>query len=121
MMIKKMSAAFLPALLSPAAYAQSGAAAPQENIFVTFAPLVVIFALFYFLLIRPQQKRARQHREMLTALKIGDEVITAGGIIGKVVKIADNYVSLEVGEKMEIRFQKQAMQTVLPRGTIKSI
>ena len=110
----------MDALFAAAAHAQSGGAG-QENVFVTFLPLVLIFVLFYFLLIRPQQKRARQHREMLAALKVGDEVITAGGVIGKVVNISDSFVSLEVGEKVEIRFQKQAMQTVLPRGTIKSI
>jgi len=82
---------------------------------------VLIFVVFYFLMIRPQVKRAKEHKKMLEALQKGDEVVTAGGSLGRVVKITDAYITLEIAENVNVQVQKPAVQTVLPKGTIKSI
>ena len=108
------------------AYAQAASGAQTGSPFdinMLFIPLMVV--VFYFLLIRPQQKRAKESRSMLEALKTGDEVVTSGGVLGKVVKVGDQFVTLEVGEardqSIEIVVQKSAVQTLLPKGTIKSV
>ncbi len=80
-------------------------------------PLVGIFVLFYFLLIRPQQKRAKQHKEMVAATKKGDEVVTNGGLLGKVTGVDDNFVSLEIARDLTVRVQRQAISQVMPKGT----
>jgi len=82
---------------------------------------VLIFVVFYFLMIRPQVKRAKDHKKMLEALQKGDEVVTAGGSLGRVVRITDSYITLEIAENVNVHVQKPAVQTVLPKGTIKSI
>lgn len=82
-----------------------------------FLPLVVIIVVFYFLLIRPQQKRAKQHREMITALAVGDEVVTSGGIFGKITKIEEDSLIVNIGAG-EIKLQKQAIAMMLPRGSL---
>ena len=84
-------------------------------------PLVLLFVLLYFLMIRPQMKRAKEHKVMTEALQKGDEVITGGGVLGKITRVGGNYVALEVAENVEIQVQKAAIQTLLPKGTIKSI
>ena len=86
-----------------------------------FLPLVVIFVLFYFMLIRPQMKRAKEQKNMMDALQKGDEVVTAGGQLGKVVKVSEGYISLEIAENVVVTVQKQAITTLLPKGTIKNI
>lgn len=86
-----------------------------------FLPLIVIFVLFYFMLIRPQMKRAKEQKNMIDALQKGDEVVTAGGNLGKVVKVGENYVSVEIAENVVVNVQKAAITTLLPKGTIKSI
>jgi preprotein translocase subunit YajC len=105
------------------AYAQSGGSTEQQ--LLGFLPIVLMFVVLYFLMIRPQMKRAKEHRQMLEALSKGDEVVTAGGIVGKVTKVGDGYVTLEVAhrgdEAIEMQMQKQAIQTLLPKGTIKAI
>ena len=83
-------------------------------------PLVLMFVLLYFLLLRPQMKRAKEHRTMLTALQKGDEVVTAGGTLGKITSVADNYVRLEIAPNVEVTVQKQSVQTLLPKGSIKN-
>lgn len=88
---------------------------------VGLLPIVLMFVLLYFLLIRPQTKRAKEHRIMLDNLQKGDEVVTAGGALGRVTKIGDQYVSLEIANNVEIQLQKPAVQSVLPKGTLKSI
>ena len=88
---------------------------------MSFLPLIVIFVLFYFMLIRPQMKRAKEQKNMMEALQKGDEVVTSGGELGKVVKVNDSYVSLEIAENVVVQVQKQAIATLLPKGTIKSI
>ncbi|MEW6166225.1 MAG: preprotein translocase subunit YajC [Pseudomonadota bacterium] len=104
-------------LISPA-YAQ---AAQQPNAVVQFLPLILLVILFYFMLIRPQMKRSREHREMLGKIAKGDEVVAAGGIAGKVVSIGEAYVSLEVADNVSIKIQKSSISSVLPKGTLKAL
>jgi preprotein translocase subunit YajC len=104
-------------LISPA-YAQ---AAQQPNAFMQFLPLILLVILFYFMLIRPQMKRSREHREMLGKIAKGDEVVTAGGIAGKVVNIGEAYVSIEVADNVSIKIQKSSISSVLPKGTLKTL
>lgn len=87
----------------------------------SFMPLVLMFALMYFLMIRPQQKRAKEQKNMIDALAKGDEVVTAGGILGRVVKVSDAYVNLEVANGTEIVVQKTSVTVLLPKGTIKAL
>ena len=102
------------------AFAAAPASDPTGGM-MQFLPLVVIVILFYFMLIRPQMKRAKEQKNMLEALQKGDEVITGGGLLGKVVKVGDGYVSLEIAANVVIQVQKQAISTLLPKDTIKSI
>ena len=102
-----------------------GAAGGAEGQLLGFLPIILMFVVLYFLMIRPQMKRAKEHKTMLGALQKGDEVITAGGLVGKVNKVGDGYVTVEVshqGDKpIEMQFQKASVQTLLPKGTIKAI
>jgi len=100
------------------AYAATGLA---SNDLMSFLPLVVIFVLFFFMIIRPQMKQAKVQRNMIAALQKGDEVVTNGGIVGKITKVSDAFVSLEIATDTEINVQRQAIQSALPKGTIKSI
>lgn len=100
------------------AYAQS--ASTTESL-VGLLPLVAIFAVFYFLLIRPQQKRQKEHRELLGNLKKGDEVATAGGLLGKITDVKENFVRLELADNVIVTVQKHAVSNVMPKGTIKSV
>lgn len=86
-----------------------------------FLPFIIIFVLFYFMLIRPQMAQAKKVKAMLAALKVGDEVSTSGGILGKITKLNDQFAILEVNVNSQIKIQKQTVQAVLPKGTIKSI
>ena len=100
------------------AYAQAGGGDPG---FVGLLPIVLMFVLLYFLMIRPQMKRAKEHKQMVEALQKGDEVITSGGVVGRISRIGDAYVSLEIAPNTEINVQRASVQTLLPKGTIKSI
>ena len=86
-----------------------------------FLPFIIIFVLFYFMLIRPQMAQAKKVKAMLAELKVGDEVSTSGGILGKITKLNDQFAILEVNANSQIKIQKQTVQAVLPKGTIKSI
>ena len=99
------------------AYAQ--AAGGNESL-VGLLPLVLIFVVFYFLLIRPQQKRQKEHREMVGNLNKGDEVTTAGGLLGKITEVKDNFVKIEIAENVVVTVQKHTVSNVMPKGTIKS-
>lgn len=101
--------------------AHAADAAPQDPGIMGFLPLIVIFVLFYFMLLRPQMKRAKEQKSMIDALQKGDEVITAGGTLGKVVKVTDNFVTVEIAENTTVHVQKAAIQTLLPKGTIKDL
>ena len=107
-------------LLISNAYADGGAA-PQGGGFLDFLPLIALVLVFYFMVMRPQQKRAKEMAAMLAALQKGDEVVTMGGIVGRVTKVGESYASVEVADGVEVQLQKAAIQTVLPKGTIKSI
>lgn len=106
--------------LISSAYAQD-AAAQQGGGIIQFLPLFVLIVVFYFLILRPQQKRAKEQKAMIDALQKGDEVVTAGGLLGRVSKLGDNYVGIEVADNVVVQVQKSAVQSVLPKGTIKSI
>ena len=105
-------------LISPA-YAQGTASAGSglEGIIL----MIGMFVLLYFLMIRPQMKRAKEHKAMTEALQKGDEVVAAGGVMGKITKVGDAYVSLEISPNVEINVQRGAVQMLLPKGTLKSI
>jgi preprotein translocase subunit YajC len=103
------------------AYAQSAAGGSAGNELLTLLPMIGIFVVFYFLLIRPQQKRAKEQKAMIGALQKGDECVTAGGIVGKVTKLDDNYVTLQVAGGTEIAFQRNAITALLPKGSLKAI
>ena len=102
------------------AYAE-GAAPSSGGGFLDFLPLVALLAVFYFLVLRPQQKRTKEVKSMLEALQKGDEVVTVGGALGRVTKVGEVYVAVEIAEGVTINVQKVAIQTSLPKGTIKSI
>ena len=108
----------LLATLSPTAIL-AAAPAPQGGFGMLLFPVILI-AIMYFLMIRPQMKRAKEHRAMLDKLSKGDEVITSGGIAGTVTDIGDNFVTLEVADNVRVRVQKAAVGNVLPKGTLKS-
>jgi len=105
------------------AYAQTTAAADPGLMgnLTTFAPLLIMFVVMYFLMIRPQQKRQKEAKAMMDALAKGDEVVTAGGILGRVTKVTDTYVTLEIATNTEMVVQKNAVTTLLPKGTLKSL
>ena len=103
------------------AFAQGTAAGGAESQLMSFLPLILMFAVLYFIMIRPQMKRQKEHRNMLSAMAKGDEVITSGGIVGKVTKVSEAYVGVEVSDGTEITVQKSAVSTILPKGTIKSL
>jgi len=105
-------------LISPA-YAQQAAA--QPNALVQFAPLVILVVLFYFMLIRPQMKRAKEQRTMIDQLAKGDEVVTGGGLAGRITNIGEVFLTLEIAEQVEIKVQKQSVTAVLQKGTLKSL
>ena len=94
-------------------------AVPAGADIMSMLPIILMFVVLYFVMIRPQMKRAKEHKALVEALQKGDEIIAAGGVLGKVTKVADNYVSLEIADKVEIRVQRPAVQLVLPKGTIK--
>ncbi|HEX5363159.1 MAG TPA: preprotein translocase subunit YajC [Gallionella sp.] len=102
------------------AYAETAAAGSQGGI-MEFLPLIALLAVFYFLVLRPQSKRAKEHKALVEALQRGDEVVTVGGQVGSVSKVFEEYVAVEVAENVEVTVQKSAIQNVLPKGTIKSI
>ena len=97
------------------AYAQG---AQQGDAFSFLLPMLIIFGAFYFLLIRPQQKRQKAHAALVGALKTGDEVMTAGGILGLVTAVSDHYATLKIADDVEIKVQKSTVSAVVPKGTI---
>ncbi|HVC13024.1 MAG TPA: preprotein translocase subunit YajC [Burkholderiales bacterium] len=105
-------------LITPA-FAQGSGGAEQG--FLGFLPIILMFGLLYFLMIRPQMKRAKEQRQMVDSLQKGDEVVAAGGMVGRITKMGESYISLEIAPNTEISVQKASVQTLLPKGTIKSI
>lgn len=99
------------------AQAAGGAAPPGMDLIF----LVLLFVVFYFLLIRPQMKRAKEHKNMVASLAKGDEVVTGGGLLGRVTKVGDHFVTLEIADGLEVKVQKQALGSVMPKGTMKTL
>jgi preprotein translocase subunit YajC len=99
------------------------AAAPQGqgDALTSLLPLVFIFIVFYFLLIRPQSKKAKEHKQMVEALAKGDEIVTNGGLLGRITKVGDNFVELEVADGVIVKVQRQAAASLMPKGTIKGL
>ena len=106
-------------MIISSAFAQ--AAPSGDPGYIGLLPIVLMFVLLYFLMIRPQMKRAKEAKQMIEALQKGDEVITAGGVVGRITKMGDAYITLEIAPNTEINVQKAAVQVLLPKGTIKSI
>ena len=102
------------------AYAQAAAGSTEAG-FMSFLPIILMFVVLYFVMIRPQMKRQKEQKSMIDALAKNNEVVTAGGIIGKITKVSENFVTVEVSDGVEIQVQKSAVTTLLPPGTIKSI
>ena len=100
------------------AFAQGafGGAAPYGDIMF----LVLLFAVFYFLLIRPQQKRAKEHKKMVEAVAKGDEVVTNGGVLGKIVEVGDTFLTVNIAEGVDVKLQRSSVAATVPKGTIKS-
>ncbi len=103
------------------AYAQAAAPAAAGGGLMGFLPIILMFVVLYFLMIRPQMKRQKEQKAMIDAIAKGDEVVTAGGIVGKVTKVNDAYVTLEVAASTEIVMQKASVTMLLPKGTVKSL
>lgn len=100
------------------ALAQGGPAGPglPDLLFI-----VVIFAVFYFLLIRPQQKRAKEHKAMVDALSKGDEIVTGGGLLGRITKVGDSFIEVEIADGLEVKVQRGSVAALMPKGTLKSV
>ena len=107
-------------MIISSAYAQA-AAGGAESGFLGFLPIILMFGLLYFLMIRPQMKRAKEQKAMVEALQKGNEVIAAGGLIGRITKLSEQYATLEIAPNTEVVVQRGTIQIVLPNGTIKSI
>lgn len=108
-------------LFIASAHAQEAGGAPPGGDLFQIAFLIGLFVLFYFIAIRPQRKRQKEHAEMVGALGKGDEVVTTSGILGKISSLDDHYVVLNVSEKVDLKFQRVHVHAVLPKGTLKSI
>jgi preprotein translocase subunit YajC len=103
------------------AWAQAAGGGGQGDGYMSMIMIVLMFAVLYFLMIRPQMKRAKEHKSMIDALQKGDEVVTAGGLLGRISKLNENYATLEIANGVEVQVQRPAVQLVLPKGTIKNI
>ena len=108
-------------MIISSAYAQAAPAAGGDSGLIGFLPIVLMFVLLYFLMIRPQMKRAKEAKAMVDALQKGDEVVTAGGVVGRITKLGDQYLTLEVAANTEIVVQRSAVQVPLPKGTLKTL
>jgi preprotein translocase subunit YajC len=102
------------------AWAEAAPAASQQSGLMGFVPLAVIFVLFYFLLIRPQMKRAKDHRKMVETLAKNDEVVTSGGLLGKIINVEESFITMEIADGVRVKVQKNAVTSLMPKGTAKS-
>lgn len=108
-------------MLISEAFAQAAAPAQSEASLMSLLPIIGIFIIFYFLLIRPQTKRAKEQKQMVDALQRGDEIITNGGILGLILNVSESYIIVEVAPDVTVTLLKTAVQTLLPKGTLKTI
>jgi preprotein translocase subunit YajC len=103
------------------AYAQAAAGGDPTGGLMGMLPLILMFIVLWFLMIRPQMKRAKEHKAMVSALAKGDEVVTQGGIAGRVTQVGENFLRIEIADNVNILVQSQAVATVLPKGTLKTL
>ncbi|OMG52044.1 preprotein translocase subunit YajC [Azonexus hydrophilus] len=103
------------------AHAQTAGAADPTGGFMQILPMILMFVVLWFLMIRPQMKKAKEHKALIAALQKGDEVVTGGGLVGRITKVDDNYITLEIAEGTEVVVQKPAVAIALPKGTLKSL
>jgi len=108
-------------LLIPAAHAQAAAGAGAPNPWLQLIPLVLLFVVFWFLLIRPQMKRQKEHRQLVEKLAKGDEVVTSGGVAGRIEDVGESFLTVEIAEGVRVRVQRGSVNAVLPKGTLKSL
>ena len=108
-------------MLISSAHAQAAAGGAGDAGFMGLLPIILMFVLLYFLMIRPQMKRSKEQKAMTDALQKGDEVIAAGGLVGKITKVSDAYITLEIAPSTEVQMQKAAVQILLPKGSIKAM
>lgn len=109
--------AIIAAVSGPTLAAPSAAGSP----FLSFGMLIIFFVIFYLLILRPQSKRAKEHRNLVAAVKVGDEVVTSGGFAGKVKKVGEEFLVVELAEGTEVKLQRQAISATLVKGTLKDI
>ena len=102
------------------AYAQTAGAASTQSTLMGMLPLVLMFVVLYFVMIRPQMKKAKEHKAMVDALAKGDEVVLASGMLGRIARLGETYVEVEVAQGVEIQFQRSSVVQVLPKGTFKA-
>ena len=110
---------FITSAFAQTAPAAAAAGGDMQSSLMSMLPLVLMFVVLYFVMIRPQMKKQKEHRAMIDALAKGDEVVTAGGLIGKLTKLGDSYVGVELAAGVEVQMQRTAVVQVLPKGTIK--
>ena len=106
--------------LIASAMAQAPAGAQQPSLFTSMLPLIIMVVVFYFLLIRPQSKRAKEHRALIASLEVGTEVVTSGGILGKITEVSEQFVTVEIADGVRVKVQRHTISQVLPKGTLKS-
>ena len=93
----------------------------QSGGLISFLPLIILFAVFYFMLIRPQLKQAKQHKQLVADLAKGDEIVSNGGLLGKIKEVGDNFIVVEIAKETEVKIQKQSVAAVMPKGTMKTL
>ena len=103
--------------------AEAAPAAAQQppGLMEALFPFIILFIVFYFLLIRPQSKRAKEHKAMVDAVSKGDEIVTQGGLYGKITEVSDEYLQVKLADNVEVKLQRGAVMSMLPKGTIKSL
>ena len=94
--------------------------ATQPGGLMSFLPLIIIFVIFYFLLIRPQMKRAKEHKKLVAELGNGDEVVTNGGLLGRITNVGESFITVELADNVQVKVQRHAIANIMPKGTIKS-
>ena len=103
------------------AYAQAAAAAGPMDSIMQFLPIILMFVVLYFLMIRPQMKKAKEHKALVESLSKGDEIVASSGIAGRITKVSDDFVTVAIAENVEVQMQKPAIAVVLPKGTLKAL